>query len=165
MFDNRSDYASNKKDRDSIVYKGVDGNEERITRENFSSEEEFLFWKSWSDEDYKRTDYANTYYHRHIVGLDAIGSSLITVPSPEEMLILKTERIEHMHQAKEMVKEIAALLTKVQFRRLWLHFALGTNVRSIAQKEGVVHSCIVESITSAQKKISIIREEYPTKTE
>ena len=55
MFDNKSDYALNKKDQDSIVYSGSDGNIARITRADFSSEEEFLFWKSWSDADYKET--------------------------------------------------------------------------------------------------------------
>ena len=44
MFDNKSDYALNKKDQDSIVYSGSDGHVARITRADFSSEEEFLFW-------------------------------------------------------------------------------------------------------------------------
>lgn len=48
MFDNKSDYALNKKDQDSIVYSGSDGHVARITRADFSSEEEFLFWKSCS---------------------------------------------------------------------------------------------------------------------
>lgn len=65
MFDNKSDYALNKKDPNSIVYNGIDGGMIRIKKEDFSSDEEFLFWKSWSDEDYKETDYADSYYHRH----------------------------------------------------------------------------------------------------
>lgn len=39
MFDNNSDYALNKKDKDSIVYKGCDGSEQRISREQFATEE------------------------------------------------------------------------------------------------------------------------------
>ena len=62
MFDNNSDYALNKKDKDSIVYKGCDGSEQRISREQFATEEEFMFWKSWSDEDYRETDYKDSYY-------------------------------------------------------------------------------------------------------
>lgn len=61
MFDNNSDYALNKKDKDSIVYKGCDGSEQRISREQFATEEEFMFWKSWSDEDYRETDYKDAY--------------------------------------------------------------------------------------------------------
>ena len=37
MFDNNSDYALNKKDKDSIVYKGCDGSEQRISREQFAT--------------------------------------------------------------------------------------------------------------------------------
>ena len=87
MFDNNSDYALNKKDKDSIVYKGCDGYEQRISREQFATEEEFLFWKSWSDKDYRETDYKDAYYYRHIVQLNSTGTSPVTVSSPEEMMI------------------------------------------------------------------------------
>ena len=80
MFDNKSDYAVNKKEKDSIVYRGCDGNEQRITRSDFATEEEFLFWKKWSDEDYKQTDYEDAYYHRHIVSLDSTDGMLPTNP-------------------------------------------------------------------------------------
>lgn len=66
MFDNKSDYALNKKNQDSIVYCDSTGHITHITSADFSSEEEFLFWKSWSDADYKETDYADSYFHRHI---------------------------------------------------------------------------------------------------
>ena len=45
MFDNKSDYALNKQDKDSIVYSGSDGTISRISQNDFSSEEEFLFLK------------------------------------------------------------------------------------------------------------------------
>lgn len=41
MFDNRSDYAQNKRDKDSIVYISVTG-PVRLTRADFPSEAEFL---------------------------------------------------------------------------------------------------------------------------
>ena len=153
MFDNNSDYALNKKDKDSIVYKGCDGSEQRISREQFATEEEFMFWKSWSDEDYRETDYKDSYYHRHIVHLNSIGTSPVTVFSPEEMMINQIERIERIQKAKEKVLLLAKCVTTAQFRRMWFHLALGENVRSIAKREGVVHSCIVESIATAKKKI------------
>lgn len=52
MFDNKSIYALNKKDPDAIVYRDADGYIRRLTRTDFSSEEEFLKWKAWSDENY-----------------------------------------------------------------------------------------------------------------
>ena len=51
MFDKKSEYALNKHDQDSIIYISVSGHI-RLTRADFSSEEEFLKWKAWSDEDY-----------------------------------------------------------------------------------------------------------------
>ena len=164
MFDNKSDYALNKKDQDSIVYSGSDGHVARITRAAFSSEEKFLFWKSWSDADYKESDYADSYYHRHTMGLDTIGDNAGSVPSPEEMLLYKTEREEQVQEAMELVHVIAESLTEVQFRRLWLHRVHKENVRSIAKKEGVVHSCVVASIKSAERKIFMVASKCTTKT-
>ena len=164
MFDNKSDYALNKKDQDNIVYSGSDGHVTRITRADFSSEEEFLFWKSWSDADYKETDYADAYYHRHMVECSTIGTSAGTIPSLEEVQICKIEREEQLQEAKEMVQTIAESLTEVQFRRLWLHYVHKENLRSIAKKEGVVHSCIVASIKSAERKIFKIASKNTTKT-
>lgn len=163
MFDNKSDYALNKKDQDSIVYSGSDGYVAHITRADFSTEEEFLFWKSWSDADYKDTDYAESYFHRHTVELDTIGDSAGNIPSPEEMLLYKVEREEQVQEAMELVQMISESLTEVQFRRLWLHYVHKENVRSIAQAEGVAHPSIVASITSAQRKILKIVQKHATK--
>ena len=163
MFDNKSDYAVNKKEKDSIVYRGCDGNVQRITRSDFATEEEFLFWKEWSDEDYKQTDYEDAYYHRHIVSLDSTDGSILADTSPEEILISKIDRAERVQQAKTRVFLLASYLTKVQFRRIWDHYALGENVRKIASQEGVVHSCVVASIKAATKKIFAKEEKNTTK--
>lgn len=165
MFDNKSDYALNKKDPNSIVYNGIDGGMVRIKKEDFSSDEEFLFWKSWSDEDYKETDYADSYYHRHTVGLDSIGDNIKNTSTPEEVLICKLERDEQIQGAAFLVQVISESLTEVQFRRLWLHHVQLENVRSIAKAEGVAHPSIVASITSAQRKILKIVQIHATKTE
>lgn len=55
MFDKKSEYALNKYDQDSIIYISVSGRI-RLTRADFSSEEEFLKWKTWSDADYHETE-------------------------------------------------------------------------------------------------------------
>jgi len=95
MFDSKSDYALNKRDQNSIVYCGSDGYVAHITRADFSSEEEFLFWKSWSDADYKETDYADSYFHRHTVGLDTIGDNAGNIPSPEETLLYTKQSVKN----------------------------------------------------------------------
>ena len=53
MFDKKNDYFINKREADSIVCKSVTGTYIRLTREDFSSEEEFQKWKEWSDKDYQ----------------------------------------------------------------------------------------------------------------
>lgn len=164
MFDNKSDYAVNKKEKDSIVYRGCDGNEQHLTRSDFATEEEFLFWKKWSDEDYKQTDYEDAYYHRHIVSLDSTDGSMLADTSPEEILISRIDRAERVQQTKTKVLSFTGYLTRVQFRRLWYHYALGESVREIALQEGVVHSCVVASIKAATKKIFAKAEKSTTKT-
>ena len=56
MFDRNSDYALNKKDPDAIVCKSSTGVHIRLTRLDFSSQEEFEKWKQWSDDDYHCTE-------------------------------------------------------------------------------------------------------------
>ena len=55
MFDKKNDAARNKKRADAIVYAGAAG-EVVLTQNDFESEAEFRRWKTWSDEDYKRTE-------------------------------------------------------------------------------------------------------------
>ena len=52
MFNRKTSYALNKKDANAIVYMDANENIIRLTREDFTSEEEFQKWKSWSDENY-----------------------------------------------------------------------------------------------------------------
>lgn len=47
MFNRKSIYALNKKDPNAIVYTDADGNLIRLTRDDFSNEEEFLRWKRY----------------------------------------------------------------------------------------------------------------------
>lgn len=52
MFDNDNLYVLNKKDRNALIYRDSMGNISRLTRNMFDSDEEFEYWKKWSDEDY-----------------------------------------------------------------------------------------------------------------
>jgi len=153
MFCRKSDYALNKKDRNSIIYKGCDGYEQRITREYFSSEEEFLFWKYWSDEDYRVTDNADSYYHRHIADIDELANGCLSTLSPEDSIMAAIKRTEEIESAKNKVKTIMAIITDIQFRRIWRHYVMGFKMRDIAKIEGVAHPNIVKSIVTVKKII------------
>ena len=58
MFNTQSDYALNKLDKDAIVCPSATGVHIRLPREDFASEEEFLYWKELSDSDYHKRELA-----------------------------------------------------------------------------------------------------------
>ena len=52
MIKKNSIYSLNKKNPDAIVYPSATGKPVFVTREDFPSEEEFLAFKRWSDENF-----------------------------------------------------------------------------------------------------------------
>ena len=52
MIKKNSIYSLNKKNPDAIVYPSATGKPVFVTREDFPSEEEFLAFKKWSDENF-----------------------------------------------------------------------------------------------------------------
>lgn len=52
MVNKNSIYSLNKKNPDAIVYPSASGKPVFVTREDFPSEEDFLAFKKWSDEDF-----------------------------------------------------------------------------------------------------------------
>lgn len=83
MFNKKSEYAQNKREKDSIIYISVNGRI-RLTRADFSSEEEFLRWKQWSDEDYYETERRGRGYYDNGVPLDENISAAGAVESAED---------------------------------------------------------------------------------
>ena len=88
MFDKKSEYALNKYDQDSIIYISVSGRI-RLTRADFSSEEEFLKWKAWSDADYHETEKNRTNV-RHL----SAAAKLPYFQSLRRVSIPRRERID-----------------------------------------------------------------------
>ena len=83
MFNKKSEYAQNKREKDSIIYISVNGRI-RLTRADFASEEEFLRWKQWSDEDYYETERRGRGYYDNGVPLDENISAAGAVESAED---------------------------------------------------------------------------------
>ena len=83
MFDKKSEYALNKHDQDSIIYISVSGRI-RLTRADFSSEEEFLKWKAWSDADYHQTEKEGRSFNDNRVALDDYLDVVGAVQSAED---------------------------------------------------------------------------------
>ena len=153
MFDPKSDYALNKLDKEAIVCPSATGVHTRLTREDFASEEEFLYWKALSDSDYHDTERADHIQSNHTQSLDTVPDAEIAAPSAESLLISRQEKNERRQFLRLLMKGLDSHLTPTQRRRLWLYCAKGWTERQIAEVEHVSHQSINECLLAAKKKI------------
>ncbi len=153
MFDPKSDYALNKLDPDAIVYMDATGTLIRITLEDFSSPEEFQWWKAWSDESYHQIENADIIFSKRTLSLHGLSEKAIAVQSPEDTLIETQERQEHKEMRRLLMNGLNNCLTPTQRRRLWLSSVYGLTVRQISQVENVAFKNIAKSIVVAKKKL------------
>ena len=153
MFNRKSSYALNKKDFNAIVY--IDANENiiRLTREDFSSEEEFQKWKAWSDENYHTEDNRDVVEGKHNMSIDDLSEAALAIPAIDVVMDRQYEKSERRRQASAMVSQIRDKLTETQFRRLWMYLVDGLDTYEIGEIEGVDHQRISKSILAAKKKI------------
>lgn len=153
MYNTKSDYSLNKLDQASIVYRDAEGHIIRLTRENFVSEDEFLTWKRWSDDNYHTTEKDDHLYADHTDSIAFLFDQLPAVPSVDNLMVENLEQQEREQFCASALEEIKELLSATQFWRLWLHHVKGQTVREIAQAEGVGFQRVHKSIQSAEKKI------------
>ena len=156
MFDRKSDYALNKQDRDAIVCGSVTGVHIRLTRSDFSSEEEFQKWKAWSDRDYHATEKAGRAYHDNRLPLE--DWAVPSAPSVEELLLEATNTTEQDEVRDALVLRIRTSLTEKQFRRLSLYYLEDRSEHEIARMEGVGQRRISTSLTRGRKNLAKIFE-------
>lgn len=157
MFDRKSDYAINKKDPDAIVCKSVTDVHIRLTRADFSSEEEFQKWKAWSDQDYRETETAGRCFYDNNLPLDE--RFMADEPSMEELLLEAVEQTERDAARAAMVEQIRSSLTEKQFRRLCLYYLHGMTETKIGKVEGVGQRRIAASLARGRKALKkILRE-------
>ena len=153
MFNRKSDYALNKKDISAIVYIDVDKHIIRLTREDFSSEEEFLRWKSWSDANYHETEKRDHVHANHTVSIEGLAGDGISIQGVDAVLEAIYDRQEQERLNAEMVARIKCCLSETQFRRLWLFRVEGLTVREIAKQEHISFQCVHKSVCATEKKI------------
>lgn len=160
MFNKKSEYAQNKREKDSIIYISVNGRI-RLTRADFSSEEEFLRWKQWSDEDYYETERQGRGYYDNGVPLDENISAAGAVESAEDAYFHEqmADEIKTARKALCQVRiaKVKALLTATQYRRIWMYLAEGKSVTEIAKTEKVTKATVSCSITAALRKLRKLR--------
>ena len=153
MFKKDSLYSINKKNPDAVVYKFATGEESRVTREDFATEEEFLAFKAWSDEDLHTEDKGDVLAGLRQVSIDDVSEAAIAVPSVDVVMERKHQRAEQRRKDFNKVVQIKDKLTEIQFRRLWMYCVEGKTEQQIADIEGVDQQRISKSILAAKKKI------------
>ena len=154
MLDRKSDYALNKQDPDAIVCKSVTGVHIRLTRADFSSEEEFQKWKAWSDEDY----YAAEQGGRGYGGPPLEDWVLPSDPSPEDLMLEADMEAAQGAARAALVEQIRSQLTEKQYRRLSLYYLEGMTEREIAKLEGVGQQRVSRSILTGKRALKKIFE-------
>ena len=159
MHDKKSIYSLNKQDPEAIVYTDADKHTIRLTREDFDTEADFLKWKAWSDEDYHDEEKGDHVEDNHTLPLNELAGA---TDGPEVIIEQRFEKLAKERYTAETVIRVKGQLTEKQFRRLWLRYVEGLDVKTIAKNEGKVHSSISESIGRAKKKISAVFLKNPT---
>ena len=163
MQDQKSIYTLNKKDPEAIVYTDADKHIIRLTREDFDTESDFLKWKAWSDEDYHIEEKGDHVQANHTTPLSEVAEKAGATDGPEVIIAQRFERQTREQYTAETVIRVKGQLTEKQFRRLWMRYVEGLDVKAIAQSEGKVHSSISESINQAKKKVVTFFSQNPTK--
>lgn len=103
MFNHKSDYAINKKDSDAIVYLAADGSTTRVTRSEFSSEDEFLFWKALSDADYHALEKSDHVHANHTISLEELSDEAAVVPGADFQMQAELDRHSQHQMNLELV--------------------------------------------------------------
>ena len=153
MFKKDSLYSINKKNPDAVVYKFANGEESRITRADFATEEEFLAFKAWSDEDLHIEDKREVLAGIRQVSIEDISEAAIATPAVDVVMEHQLQRSEQRRKVSELVVQLKDKLTEKQFRRLWMYCVENKTEQEIADIEGVDQQRISKSIIAAKKKI------------
>ena len=153
-FNRISIYALNKKDPDAIVYPTADGKTVRVTREDFPSEEDYLAFKAWSDENFHEEENLDHRESNHTLSMDDLSEAALAVPAVDVVMEHQYQRAEQHRMTTDMVIKLKDKLTETQFRRLWKLKVERKTLEEIASQEKVAFQSVHESIESALKKIS-----------
>ena len=158
MFDKHSDFALNKQDPESIVCRNVNDRSIRLTRKDFTSDEEFSKWKEWSDQDYYATYIAGRDYDDNCIQLDEATDT--PCQSAEDVLLSPLQRTERNKSRAAVLKQLRYKLTDKQYRRLWMYYIEGKTQAEIAANEGIGQRRISTSISSGKKIVERFFQEF-----
>lgn len=153
MFDRRSEYSLNKKDKEAIVYTDAYGRVIRLTADDFGSTKEFRKWKNWTQMSSHSVEKKNHRYADHTLSFERMTFSLMDHPSVEEDYLIKMQSGERERLHDLLMDGIMSCLTEVQRRRFLRYYADGLTFRQIAAEENTSHMAIYDSIVSSREKL------------
>ena len=152
LSEDQKDYARNKADKTTLVYKDQNGQISRLTVRQFKSKKEFLKWKRISDESYHGISNGDECFYKHKV---SIGSA--EQECKEEDLEQEAEyRQSVLHRYRIVEEKLRKGLTRKQFRRLKLHIEDQLTEDEIAKIENVGQSSVSYSLSKAEERIKKI---------
>ena len=163
MFDSNNLYVLNKKDRNALVYRDSMGTISRLTRDMFSSDEEFEYWKKWSDEDYHDEEKERHIFADNTLYIDGMSEEAATADSPEDAFFFSLSESEKEELCNFFMVNYFSQLTHIQKRRMWLYFVEGKTVREIASLEGIAYRTVSETIEAGKTKFLRIFKKHPHK--
>lgn len=146
-------YSINKKNPDAVVYKFADGEERRITREDFPTEEAFLAFKAWSDENFHEEEKLDHREANHTLSTEDLSEAALATPAVDVVMERQHQRAEQRRATSDMILKLKDKLTDKQFRRMWMKYSDGKTEEEIAEIEGTTQQAISLSIVSALEKI------------
>lgn len=157
MLDTHSDYALNKIDKTAIVCPSATGEHIRLTREDFSTEEEFERWKNWSDDDYHKIELAG---RKEDDCLSFEAQRDVPTPSAEELFFAPYITAEQAEKRRRMLAQIKNHLTEKQYRRLCLYYLDGKTEAEIAVIEGITQQRISKSLIAGAKIVEKFFQDF-----
>lgn len=149
MHNKYSDYVANKTDAEAIVCRSATGEDVRLTRADFESDEEFQRWKGWSDADYKQPERRDRAYNDRRLSLAAA----YFLSDRENECLSGEPNAAEQKTRDDLISHIRSLITDTQFSRLWRRFACGCELADIAAEDGVSVAAVSNSIKRAAKRI------------
>ena len=113
MVNKNSIYALNKKDPDAIVYPSANGKLIRVTREDFPSEEKFLAFKKWSDENFHEEEKLDHREANHTLSTEDLSEAALATPAVDVVM-------ERQHQREEQRRMTSDVVIKLKDKLLRL---------------------------------------------
>ena len=146
-------YTLNRENPDAIIYLDNDGKIIRLTREDFTSEEEFQYWKAVSDQQYMQELRREKGYWDRKVTIKESDQRQDAPADSETLLLEREERMVQKKAALIVTRNIRKLLTKTQYRRLWLYGAMRMTEEEIGHQENVTQQAVSKSLRSAIRRV------------